>query len=157
MLSGMPESWLSAPAMALDESRRLDGGGVRREIDSRDEGGLETCGMGAGAATGTEPVVPGIRRRASKSCDELAAQVAAVCGDSACSGSGVLDMAAIGGGVEASKRRRSSAAEIEGEGSGGRFGLAMRADSLPPPAESRVHPSTSCGIFQRISAFQARG
>lgn len=74
--------------------------------------GTET---GRDTGTGTGPDFPGMRNRASNSCGEPAAHVvedASVAG-SAVTGSGVLAVAAIGGGVDARRRRRSSAAEID--------------------------------------------
>jgi hypothetical protein len=89
-------------------------------------------GTGREVGTGTAPDLPGIFNRASKSwvLPDAAGATSAVPGPASGSstGSGVDAVAAIGGGVEASSRRRSSAAEMDGgdlDLSGAGFGFAM--------------------------------
>ncbi|HEV3385480.1 MAG TPA: hypothetical protein VG097_11745 [Gemmata sp.] len=97
---------------------------VRLGVDNGTAGTGVVAGREAG--TGTGPDFPGILSRASNSWCELVVQDVVVtdgvsvekAAESRLSTSGVLAVAAMGGGVDASSRRRSSAAEIEGAGSG---------------------------------------
>jgi hypothetical protein len=115
----------------LPESNRpLLGTGVRRLIDVRlgvDTGTAGTAGTAEReAGTGIGPDFPGILSRASNSaCEPFVHEVVVTGGVSVVmvaksmfSISGVLAVAAIGGGVDARSRRRNSAAEIEDAGSG---------------------------------------
>ena len=138
--------------MALPVSARPGTTGVRRFTAVREGSGSVATGTGEVVGwrvvgTGTGPDLPGMRNRARSSWALPGAQVvggSAGCGSSGTgSASGMLAVAAIGGGVEASKRLRNSAAVIACACSEGGFGFDMRLGSQSGAKAGRNHPDSA--------------